>query len=149
MSVGNVQCKLAVKVNAANLECNFLLNCQTVGRVFLIRTELPRTRNVWINQVWQYTMPCFPVLNLFTCVLNQPSLCWKWNWSPLIWFSNFRTVSCLLVVALGHSLWRLLAFYEHFMPGLGEGKCEQSMKMLLLSCYWLVPAWLWSCHEVS
>ena len=29
-----LKCKLAVKVNAANLECNFVLNCQTVGRVF-------------------------------------------------------------------------------------------------------------------
>ncbi len=28
--------KLAVKVNAANLECNFILNCQTVGRVQLL-----------------------------------------------------------------------------------------------------------------
>ncbi len=29
-----LQCKLAVNVNTANLECNFVLNCQTIGRVW-------------------------------------------------------------------------------------------------------------------
>ncbi len=34
-----LQCKLAVNVNAANLECNFVLNSQTIGRVHLNKIE--------------------------------------------------------------------------------------------------------------
>ncbi len=55
-----VQCKLAVKVNAANLECNFVLNCQTVGRVWkCYRKSTLCTKSSVVDSVGIFDSVCF------------------------------------------------------------------------------------------